>query len=179
METQTLDRDFDLTEIINGVEVMGPSPFRKHQNISSNIYDLIRQHIRKTKAGKIYYSPLDVILQEDEQEIQPDLLFVRKENKAIAQDWIRGVPDMVCEIVSKGSVTKDTITKKEVYERYKVPEFWLVFPELETIEVLTIEGERYKVFSTAEGEGVIKSKVIEGLEIDVKDVFGDFLFEEV
>ncbi|MBF0342781.1 MAG: Uma2 family endonuclease [Nitrospirae bacterium] len=56
---------------------MEPSPFRKHQNISTNIYDLIRQHIRKTKAGKVYYSPLDVILQEDEQKLQPDILFIR------------------------------------------------------------------------------------------------------
>ncbi|MBF0345689.1 MAG: Uma2 family endonuclease [Nitrospirae bacterium] len=176
MKTQTLDRDFDLTEIINGVEVMGPRPFRKHQNISTNIYDLIRQHIRKTKAGKVYYAPLSVILQENEQELQPDILYIRKENSAIMQDWIRGVPDMVCEIVSKGSVFKDTVIKRKVYEKYKVPEYWMVFPEFETIEVFTIEGDAYKVFSLAEGEGVVKSKVIEGLEKDAKDVFGDFSF---
>ncbi|MBF0608573.1 MAG: Uma2 family endonuclease [Candidatus Magnetobacterium sp. LHC-1] len=177
MEIQTLERDFDLTEIINGVEVMGPSPFRKHQNISKNLYDTINPFVVKNKLGVVYYSPLDVILQEKEQELQPDLLFIRKENKAIAQDWIRGVPDMVCEIVSKGSLTKDTVTKKEVYERYKVPEFWLVFPELETIQVFTIEGDQYKLFSTSDNDGIVKSKVIEGLEIDVNDVFGDFFLE--
>ncbi|MBF0467244.1 MAG: Uma2 family endonuclease [Nitrospirae bacterium] len=177
MEAQTLDRDFDLTEIINGVEVMGPSPFGKHQDISSNIFSEIDRHVRKNKLGKVLYSPLDVILQEDEQKLQPDILFIRKENKAIARDWIRGVPDMVCEIVSKGSHAKDTVTKKKVYEKFKVPEYWIVIPELETIDVFTIEGDTYELFSTAEGEGVVKSKVIEGLEIDVKDVFGDFFFE--
>ncbi|KJU82776.1 restriction endonuclease [Candidatus Magnetobacterium bavaricum] len=177
MDTQTLERDFDLTEIINGVEVMGPSPFGRHQSISSNIYDLIRQHIKKTKTGKVFYSPLDVILKEGQQRLQPDILFIRKENSAIMQDWIRGVPDMVCEIVSKGSHVKDTITKKDIYERYKVPEFWIVFPELETIEVFTIEEDRFKLFSAAEGEGMVKSKVIEGLEIDVREVFVDFSFE--
>ncbi|MBF0337982.1 MAG: Uma2 family endonuclease [Nitrospirae bacterium] len=176
MDTQTLERDFDLTEIINGVEVMGPSPFGKHQDISSNLYDLIRQHIKKTKTGKVFYSPLDVILKEGEQRLQPDILFIRKENIGIFQDWIRGVPDMVCEIVSKGSVTKDTVTKKKIYERYKVPEFWIVLPEFETIEVFTIEGGVYELFSTSEGEVIVKSKVIEGLEIDIKDVFGDFSF---
>ncbi len=53
---------------------------------------------------------------------------------------------MVVEIVSKGSVTKDTITKKEIYERYKVHEYWIIFPELETIEVLTIDVDRYSSF---------------------------------
>ncbi|KJU87486.1 restriction endonuclease [Candidatus Magnetobacterium bavaricum] len=171
MATQILDRDFDLTEIINGVEVMGPSPFERHQDISSNIYDLIRQHIKKTKAGKIYYSPLDVILKEGQQRLQPDLLFIKKENMAIVKGWIRGVPDMVCEIISKGSHTKDTVIKKKIYESYKVPEYWIVIPEFYSIEVFTIEGDRYELFSYAEDEGVIKSMVIEGLEIDIKDVF--------
>ncbi|KJU83496.1 restriction endonuclease, partial [Candidatus Magnetobacterium bavaricum] len=115
MEVRTLERDFDLTEIINGVEVMGPSPFRKHQSISKNIYDIISPYVKKNKLGTVYFSPLDVILQENEQELQPDILFIRKENSSIMQDWIRGVPDMVCEIVSKGSVTKDTVTKKKIY----------------------------------------------------------------
>ncbi len=155
---------------------MGPSPFRKHQNIVLNLSDIISPYVRKNKLGRLHLSPLSVILRENEQEIQPDLLFVRKENMAIAQDYIRGVPDMVCEIVSKGSVGKDTVTKKKIYERFRVPEYWIVFPELETIEVFTIEGDAYELFSIAEGEGVVKSKVIEGLEIDIADVFGDFAF---
>ncbi|KJU82886.1 protein containing DUF820 [Candidatus Magnetobacterium bavaricum] len=78
---------------------------------------------------------------------------------------------MVCEIVSKGSHAKDTVTKKEIYEAFRVPEYWIVIPELEIIEVFTIEGDTYKLYSVAEGEGVVRSKVIEGLEVDVKDVF--------
>ncbi|MBF0344784.1 MAG: Uma2 family endonuclease [Nitrospirae bacterium] len=171
MEAQTLERDFDLTEIINGVEIVSPSPFEKHQNISRNILGLILYHLRKNKTGKVYYSPLDVILKEGEQKLKPDLLFIKNENMTIIKDWIRGVPDMVCEIVSKGSYWKDTATKRDVYERYKVPEYWIVLPEFETVEVLTIEGDRYKLFSLAEGEGLIKSKIIEGLEVDIKDVF--------
>ncbi|MBF0337496.1 MAG: Uma2 family endonuclease [Nitrospirae bacterium] len=171
MEIQVSDRDFDLTEIINGVEVMGPSPFGKHQNITKNIYDIMNHFVKKSKIGTVYFSPLDVILKEGEQRLQPDLLFIRKENMGIFQDWIRGVPDVVCEIVSKGSHTKDTVTKRKIYEKFRVPEYWIVIPELETIEILTIEGDTYEVFSTSEREGTVKSKVIEGLEIDVNDVF--------
>ncbi|KJU87667.1 restriction endonuclease [Candidatus Magnetobacterium bavaricum] len=176
MEARISEGDFDLTEIINGVEVMGPSPFGKHQNISSNIYDIMSPFVKKKKLGKVFYSPLDVILKEGMQKLQPDILFIRKENMSIFQDFIRGVPDMVCEIVSKGSHVKDTVTKRRVYEKFKVPEFWIVIPELETIEVFTIEGDIYELFSVAEGEGIVKSKVIEGLEIGVNDIFGDFSF---
>ncbi|MBF0336704.1 MAG: Uma2 family endonuclease [Nitrospirae bacterium] len=171
METQTLERDFDLTEIINGVEVMGPSPFGKHQDVVGNIYDLIRQHIKKTRTGKVFCLPLDVILKDGQQRLQPDILFIRKENMGIFQDWIRGVPDMVCEIVSKWSHSKDTVIKKEIYERYKVPEYWIVIPEFNTIEIFIIDGDKYKIFSEATDEGLVKSRVIEGLEVDVRDVF--------
>ncbi len=174
MKAQTLERDFDLTEIINGVEVMGPSPFGKHQDISIRIVRKIILHLESNKTGKVYNAPLDVILEEGQQRLQPDILFIRKENMGIFQDWIRGVPDMVCEIVSRGSVAKDTLTKKAIYEHYKVPEYWIVIPELETIEILTIEGDAYELFSSAEGEGVVRSRVIEGLEIDVNELFGGF-----
>lgn len=168
---ETRERDLDLTEIINGEEVMGPSPFRKHQSISGNLYDSIRQYSKKNNRGTVYYSPLDVIFEEGTTRLQPDLLFIKKENMNILQDWIRGVPDMVCEIVSEGSVVKDTIIKKDIYERYGVPEYWIVIPEFKTIEILTLESDRYRLFSSAECEGTVRSKVMEGLEIDIKDIF--------
>ncbi|MBF0338633.1 MAG: Uma2 family endonuclease [Nitrospirae bacterium] len=171
MKTQTLERDFDLTEIINGEEVMGPSPFGRHQRVSINLSDIISPYVRRNKLGRLFFSPLDVILKEGEQRLQPDILFIRKGNMGIFQDWVRGVPDMVCEIVSTGTYKRDTVTKKDIYERYRVPEYWIVIPELYTIEVFTMEGDRYALFSCAEGEGVVRSKVIDGLEVDIRDVF--------
>ncbi|MCG6552633.1 MAG: Uma2 family endonuclease [Candidatus Magnetominusculus sp. LBB02] len=155
---------------------MGPSPFGRHQDISMRIVDIILHHLRNNRTGNLYFSPLDVILKDGVQRLQPDIIFIRKENMGIFQDYIRGVPDMVCEIVSKGSVTKDTVTKKKIYEEFGVAEYWIVIPELETIEVFTIEGDTYEVFSIAEGEGVVRSKVIEGLRINVNDVFGNSSF---
>ncbi|MBF0518222.1 MAG: Uma2 family endonuclease [Nitrospirae bacterium] len=168
---QTLTRDFDLTEIINGEEIMGPSPFRRHQRIVGILHDIIRQHIKLKNLGEIYLSPLDVIFEEGINRLQPDLLFVRKENMAILQDWIRGVPDMVCEIISQGSYEMDTEIKKAIYEKYRVPEYWIVMPELQMIEILTIENDRYKLHSIASFEGIVTSKVIEGLQVNIKDIF--------
>ncbi|MCI4624848.1 MAG: Uma2 family endonuclease [Candidatus Magnetoovum sp. WYHC-5] len=167
----SLSRDFDLTEIINGKEVMGPSPFFKHQDVVFNLGFILKAYVKKNNLGKVSISPLDVILEEGVNRMQPDLLFIKKENMWIIKEWIRGVPDMVCEIVSQGSYTRDTIIKKEIYESYKVPEYWIVIPELSTIEILTLEDGKYQPFSIAEGEGVVKSNVISGFEVEIKDVF--------
>ncbi|KJU83110.1 restriction endonuclease [Candidatus Magnetobacterium bavaricum] len=154
-----------LTEIIDGEEIMSYSPFRRHEDIFMRLSYIIQQHIKKDKLGYIYGAPLDVILEEGINRLQPDLIFVKRENSKILQDWIRGVPDMVCEIVSKGSVTKDTAIKKDIYERYRVPEYWIVLPETQTVQVFIIEDNRYRLYCYAEGEGVIRSKAIDGLEM--------------
>ncbi|MBF0319049.1 MAG: Uma2 family endonuclease [Nitrospirae bacterium] len=169
---ETLERDLDLTEIINGEEVMGPSPFGRHQGIAAKIVHRIFSYLEKNASGNLYFSPLDVILEEGENRLQPDILFIKNENMGIFQDWVRGVPDMVCEIVSHGTYKKDTATKKEIYERYRVPEYWIVIPEFKAIEILAIENDKYKTHSFAEIEGVVASKVIEGFTVNVKDIFG-------
>ncbi|MBF0466418.1 MAG: Uma2 family endonuclease [Nitrospirae bacterium] len=168
---QTTGRDFDLTEIINGEEIMGPSPFIRHQDIAVKVFRQIDRFVEHNKLGFVYFSPLDVIFEEGENRLQPDILFIRKENMSIIKDWVRGVPDMVCEIISPGSYEMDTEVKKAVYERYKVPEYWIVIPELLTVEILIIENGRYKKHSFAELEGVVTSKIIEGLKVNVKDIF--------
>ena len=37
---------------------------------------------------------------------------------------IRGVPDLLIEIVSSGSVSRDTVEKYAIYEKYGVKEYW-------------------------------------------------------
>ena len=39
---------------------------------------------------------------------------------------LEGTPDMVLEVVSASSVTKDTVTLMELYWRAGIPEYWLV-----------------------------------------------------
>ncbi|KJR42495.1 restriction endonuclease [Candidatus Magnetoovum chiemensis] len=170
-EIETLGKDFDLTEIINGEEIAAPSPFSRHQYIISNLYDIISPYVRKNKLGKALFSPLDVIFEENINRLQPDLLFIKNENMSIIQDWIRGAPDMVCEVASKGSLAKDSVTKMNIYEHYQVPEYWIVIPELLEVKILTLENDRYKLHSSAKGNGLVKSKIIEDLQFDINDIF--------
>jgi len=58
-------------------------------------------------------------------------VFIKKSNEEIIKENnIDGIPDLVIEIVSANR-KKDFIIKKEVYERYKVPEYWIVDPSEE------------------------------------------------
>ncbi|MBI3359306.1 MAG: Uma2 family endonuclease [Nitrospirae bacterium] len=164
---------FDLTEIIEGEEIMSPSPLTIHQKIVLRLLRKISEHTERLNQGEAFVSPLDVIFEEGINRLQPDIIFIKKDNLHIVQDWIRGVPDVLIEVVSEGSVTIDTVKKKAVYERYGVPEFWIVYPSLKTIEIFVLESGKYQLHSFAELQGKVTSKIIGDFELYIDKIFSD------
>jgi Uma2 family endonuclease len=163
-------QDWDLTQIINGKEIEMPSPLLRHQKISRILQRIIEDFLMKNDLGELFNAPLDVIFEDGVNRIQPDLIYISNQNKSIIKDWIRGVPDLLVEVVSKGSFYIDTVDKKEIYQKYGVKEYWIVFPEYDTIEVFTLEEGMYKIFSRGTDAELVKSKLLAGLEIKVSDV---------
>src|SRR4030066_251533 len=90
--------------------------------------------------------------------------------------YMAPAPDLVVEIVSTSSQYRDTFEKKELYERFKVKEYWIVNPYMKGIEVLAPDDKgRYTLFSEGymeEGKNKsVKSKVMDGFELDLGEVF--------
>jgi Uma2 family endonuclease len=120
----------------------------------------------------MYHAPLDVFL--DENVLQPDLLFIKVERKAScisAEGKIVGVPDLVVEIWSPSNRKKEREEKRNVYETSGVAEYWSIYPNKQHIVVETLDEEgKYGVFSEAKADGIVKSKILDGFEIAVKDL---------
>jgi Uma2 family endonuclease len=166
--------EFDLSQILNGVTVIAPSPFGFHQNIISNLVLLIGNHAKLHKSGKILTSPLDVIFEEGYNVLQPDLIYIKKENLSIfdSNGHIHGVPDLLIEIISASSVSRDTVEKFKIYEKYGVSEYWIVFPEQKVIEVFVLKDGKYSLLcSTENSEGIVTSIVLQNFKFNVADVF--------
>ena len=66
-------------EIINGELMMVPGPTTMHQDVSGNLAYELRKFNETHKAGKVYQAPIDVLL-SDENVVQPDIIFISKEN---------------------------------------------------------------------------------------------------
>ncbi|OJV16514.1 MAG: restriction endonuclease [Dyadobacter sp. 50-39] len=153
----------DLTQIINGEEVMSPSPKMPHQRASSRLLRTLMNFVGDNQLGEIYHAPFDVIFEEDFNHLQPDIFFVSVQNQNIVVDWVRGVPDLVIEIVSPGSKKVDTLIKKQIYERYGVNECWIVFPENLRIEVYTLADNHYVLYGSFSDHELVRSRVFERL----------------
>ena len=115
-------------EIIDGRHYMNAAPVPRHQAISRHIHNQLYQQIEVNKLGEVIYSPIDLQL-SDVDVVQPDLVVVLAENRIITQTRIRGVPDLVIEILSPSNRSHDTELKKQLYEQFAVPEYWIVDPD--------------------------------------------------
>ncbi|MBL8130729.1 MAG: Uma2 family endonuclease [Anaerolineae bacterium] len=149
------------TELIDGEIIQMPAPELEHQEIVGNGYLLLRA-LARTKGGKVYISPTDVVL-DDVTVVQPDLLWIAPEGSRCIPDAgkrLRGAPDLVIEVVSPGSVFHDRRTKFRLYEQHGVREYWLVDPRDRLIEVWTRQGDNFVLIDLYEENQTFKSPLM-------------------
>jgi Uma2 family endonuclease len=174
MELDIPEGNTGIYELLNGEIVKRSSPNTAHQRVSIKLLIKLAKYIEEKNLGELFHAPYDVYLDEYNAGIQPDLLFVSHDRSFVIKEnnGLVGSPDLVVEILSKGTTNKDRGIKKDIYEQFAVREYWIVDPQNRSIEVYRIEQGRYRLFSFAEEEGVVKSSVLEGFELEVGMVFG-------
>jgi Uma2 family endonuclease len=159
-------------EYINGEIVMAPSPTVSHQAIHGNLYFALRIFVQDKGLGKIFYSPLDVLLPTGEV-VQPDLFFlnVKQVERARAAKRVEEVPSFIIEILSPGSVALDALTKRALYEQNGVREYWIVNTSARSIAQLVLRKKHYALTELGESN-VIKGSVLAGFESNVGELLG-------
>ena len=151
--------------------MMVPAPNTFHQRISGRIYRIMANFVLDNGFGEIFDAPTDVVLSDD-VVVQPDILFISKERAGIiGEQAIMGAPDLVVEIISPSSSFNDSVRKREIYQRFGVKEYWLVFPEEKAIEIMTLENGIYRELCSAKEQGTVQSKLLHGFEVELKGVF--------
>ena len=124
----------EAVELIKGHIFKMEVPLTNHQGLSGNLVVLIKNYL-KGKSYKVYTAPFDVRLpkplshrksdKDIETVVQPDICVVCDLSKIDRRGCI-GAPDLIVEILSKGTASKDVKVKFEVYEESGVKEYWIV-----------------------------------------------------
>src|SRR5260370_2430709 len=134
----TLTDDGECYEIVQGVLVMSPAPGLPHQDVVDEIFAYLREQIKLKRLGKVYTSPVDVVLSE-QNVYQPDVVVVLKDHLARAEEKrIVGAPDLVVEVISPSSILYDRVNKHMIYEQAGIPEYWLVNGKKHTAEIVIL-----------------------------------------
>jgi Uma2 family endonuclease len=116
-----------IVELSEGRLIISPSPTSKHQRVLGNLFVIIKIYVQSKKLGEAVMSPMDARLYDGVVR-QPDIAFMSNEHldRIIEKMW--GVPDLVMEILSKGTAKEDKEEKFKEYQRAGVPEYWIVDP---------------------------------------------------
>ena len=64
-------------EVHEGALSVTPSPGVPHQEVSGNLNEVLRAHVKVHRLGALFYAPLDVIL-SDTTIVQPDLIHLER-----------------------------------------------------------------------------------------------------
>lgn len=158
-------------EVIRGELYMSPAPSTRHQAVVTTLvlemYDFVRQH----KLGKVYTSPIDVVIAELATPVQPDLIFISQERLDIVKkQLVEGAPNLVVEVLSPGTVQYDRQTKFYAYAEAGVTEYWLVDPDTCTVDVYVLRGRAYALLGTFGPEDQTQSEVLSDFTLSVGDI---------
>ncbi len=132
-------------EVIAGEHHVNPAPSLYHQEVSRHLQYQLISLIELRELGVVINAPVDVQL-TDHDIVQPDLVVVtRPREHILTPTKVKGVPDLIVEILSPSNPGHDLRTKRELYQRCGVPEYWIVFPDEHQVLQLTLgDGAVYR-----------------------------------
>jgi Uma2 family endonuclease len=134
-EFARLPDDGNRYEVIGGELHVTPAPTTLHQKIVTRIARTLEEFAELHGLGEVFVGPVDVLFAEGDY-LEPDLVFVRRERLDVVSDrGLEGAPDLVVEVLSPTTASRDRRLKRERYAHFGVPEYWIVDPVARRIEV--------------------------------------------
>jgi len=165
-------------ELIDGQVYLMTPPSTIHQRILREIFISFAVYL-KGKQCEVFNAPFGVRLpsanekrnEEIKTVVEPDIVVVCDKSK-LDEQGCKGAPDLIVEITSPSTASRDKIEKFNLYEKHGVKKYWIVEPESMVISVFTLqENGRYGRPDVYTVGDKIKVSIFEELVIDVSNVF--------
>ena len=157
-------------ELVNGCLEFLPMPKRTHQRLLRYLLGLLQSSVKQSSLGEVLFAPCPIRLAPDHLR-EPDLFVVSPSDSDDPPDaadvaW-------VLEIVSPGQANRDRdlIDKRRDYAQARVPEYWIVDPAEETVTVLSLDAESYRVHGEFKPGSTATSPLLPEFQVNVTELF--------
>ncbi len=158
-------------ELIDGELIVTAAPATRHQRVVLRLGAALLAHSDR-HGGEAFVAPTDVFLSES-NVVEPDVLFVGPENLArVEKPFVRSAPDLVVEVSSPSTRRLELVRKRELYERFGVPEYWYVDLDADRVEVYRLAEGRYGLPVLFGRGATLPSAQTEGFAIEVDALLG-------
>jgi len=158
-------------ELARGVLEVNQVPNDPHRKVVTNLYDSVSQY-RRTHPGVVSgyggSGEFQFLLPGMIAGRNPDLAVVLR---GAPKDWRRRrIAALAAEVVSRGSIHRDYVTKREEYLAYGLLEYWIVDPLERKVTVLTRRGDAWHE-AVLRDDQVIASLVLPGFATTVAELW--------
>jgi Uma2 family endonuclease len=171
---ETLPDDGNRYEIIEGVLYMSTAPSYFHQWIIKRLYRFWGARVEERGLAYADFAPIGVIMPGCDP-VQPDFVVVLTSRASIIQDRrIRGVPDLIVEVMSPGNPDYDEEVKLEAYAKAGVPEYAIIDPSTRTLRLypLVEKGQYAEPRVFREGD-TVSFTCLPTIPLEVGKLFAD------
>jgi Uma2 family endonuclease len=165
--------EFCRYELIGGEIIVSTAPRYIHQLLSMRITSQFLKYLEKNLVGEILATPGLIFSEYD--GVIPDLIFItheRREEILNEEDGkFHGSPEIVIEILSPGRVNarRDLQIKRELYEIFQAPEYWVVKPQQKEIEVFRLENKS-EIYTENQ---ILMTSLLPKFKLKIKKLFAD------
>jgi Uma2 family endonuclease len=156
------------SEWVNG-RVYTMSPISKeHASVGAFLLKLLGSHAEAKDLGEVYCEPFQMKTGPDLPGRAPDVIFISKKNlPCLKRLCLEGPADLVVEIISPESRTRDQRDKFQEYQQGGVPEYWLIDPERQRAEFYLRENDGLYHAAVLDAEGRFHSRQMDGVRLKV------------
>ena len=157
-------------EIIDGEHYVTASPVTRHQRISLELSYLIRSYLETHPIGEVFHAPFDVLLSFTDVVV-PDLIYLSKARAhLLTAKNLQGAPDLIVEILSPSTRSRDERLKRDLYERVGVDEYWLVDPDRDIFTICRRGPEGFQAPLRHDQDDVVTTPLLPDFELPLAKV---------
>jgi Uma2 family endonuclease len=159
-------------EVIDGELYVSPAPVWKHQRQLNRLNIRVGVWVETHDLGELVTAPTGVLL-DDENGLEPDLLFISKaRTHIIGELGVIGAPDLVVEVLSPSTEARDRGLKLRRYAASSVPHYWILDTEGPRIEERVLGEDGYRLVGTFGPGEVFRPTIFPGVEIPLDEIAG-------
>jgi Uma2 family endonuclease len=152
-------------EWIDGCVLMASPASIRHQLLADFLVKVLGTYVEVWRLGVVVSAPFQMKLENGRE---PDLLFVAEEHHdRLRATFLAGPADLVIEIVSPESRTRDRVDKFYEYERGGIAEYWLIDPDTRRAEFFRVAASGRYEPALLDSDGIYRAAAVPGFWLRV------------
>jgi len=171
---RALPEDGKRYEVIAGELFVTAAPSYDHQEAVAFLWARLDPYVRTHLLGRATFSPADI--EFDDTLVQPDVFVVPLVGGRRPKRW-SDIETLVLavEVLSPSTARADHTVKRRLFQRVRIPEYWIVDVEARLVERWRPDDERPEVLT----ESLVwqPDAAVPPLEIHLTDYFAE-VFDE-